>query len=60
MGVFLVGHQQGGVLEHRLRQVAMRIEQAADHRLGAGDAAAMADQIALAIVVAVGDHRAVQ
>ena len=58
--IFLVGDQQVGALDHRRREVVVRIELGADDDLRADDGAHALQQVAFAIVVAVGDHRAVQ
>ncbi len=58
--IFLVGDQQVGALDHRRREVAVRIELGTDHDVGPDDGAHPLQQVALAVVVAVGDHRAVQ
>jgi hypothetical protein len=58
--VLLERDQQVGVGQHRRRQVVVRIELGADHRLRADQRAHAGQQVALAVVVPVGDHRAVQ
>ena len=58
--ILLVGDQQVGALDHRRREVAVRVELGADDDAGADDGAHLLQQVALAVVVAVGDHRAVQ
>ena len=58
--VLLEGHQHVGVVHHRLAQVVVRVELGADHHLGPDDGAHALQQVAFAVVVAVGHHRAVQ
>lgn len=58
--IFLVEDEEVGSLEHRLRQVAVRIELGADHHRRTHPGAHRAQQIALAVLAAFGDHRAVQ
>ncbi len=58
--ILLVGDQQVGALDHRRREVAVRIELGADDDAGPDDGAHLLQQVALAVVVAVGDHRPVQ
>jgi len=58
--VFLETDQEVGALYHRVRQVAVRIEFGADHGVRADDLPRAAQQVAFAVVVAVGDHRAMQ
>ena len=60
VGVFLVADDEVGGFHHGRGQVAVRIQLRADHRVRADDLARAAQQIAFAIVVAVGHHRAVQ
>ena len=60
MGVFLVADDEVGGFHHGRGQMAVRIQFRADHRVRADDLARAAQQVALAIVVAVGHHRAVQ
>ena len=57
--VFLVGDDDvcGGA--HRLRQVAVQVELDPQHRVRADDGAGMGQQVAFAIIVAIGDHGAV-
>ena len=59
MGVFLEADQEGGLFHHQVGQKTMRVQKPADHRIGRGGAQ-VGHQVALAIVIAVGDHRAVQ
>jgi hypothetical protein len=58
--VVLEAHERGGVGDHGVAEVAVRVELGADGRGGADDRAHAGEQVALAVVVAVGDHRAVE
>ncbi len=58
--VFLEGDQHVGVLDHLRCQVAVRIKFRADHHLGPDDGAHALQQVAFAVIVAIGHHRAVQ
>ena len=58
--ILLEGHQHVGLFDHRCAQVVVRVEFGADHHLRPDDGAHALQQVALAVVVAVGDHRAVQ
>jgi hypothetical protein len=58
--IFLERDQEICVAHHLGAQMIMRIELRADHDVAADDLAHPAQQIALAVVVTVGDHRAVQ
>ena len=58
--ILLEGHQHVGLFDHRRAQVVVRVELGADHHLRPDDGAHALQQVALAVVVAVGDHRAVQ
>ena len=60
MRVFLVGDQHRGAPQHGLGEVAMQIELGADRHRRADDGADPAEDVAFAIVIALGGHRAVQ
>ncbi len=57
--VFLVADQHVGAVEHQRAQVTVQVELGTDRDLRADDGADARQQIALAIVVAVGHHGAV-
>ncbi len=59
MRVFLKTDDQVGGGQHGGRQVAMRVDLERDDRIVAQDVAGPRHQIALAIVIPIGDHRAV-
>ena len=56
VGVFLVDHDDVGAPPHRLGEMAVQVELDADRRVRADDGADPLQGVALAIVVALGDH----
>ena len=58
MRVFLVAHQNVGTVEHQRAQVAVQVELRTDRAFRADDRADPGQQVAFAVVVAVGHHRA--
>ncbi|MCY1538604.1 hypothetical protein D9M68_741560 [compost metagenome] len=60
MGILLEQHQHGGLLHHQRGEVRMRIQFRAHHDIRPHDLAHAAQDVAFAIIVAVGHHCAVQ
>lgn len=60
MGIFLVGYQRGGIVDHRLGGVAMQVQFGANYHLRPDQGADMGQQVAFAIVIAIGHHGAMQ
>ena len=58
--IFLVADQQVGLLQHGRAQMVVRIKFGADHHIGTYDLAHARQDVAFAVVIAVGDHGAVQ
>ena len=59
MRIFLEQHQRGGVAQGALADVAMKVELDADRHVRPDDLAHMGQQVAFAVVVALGHHGAV-
>ncbi len=60
MRILLVGDQQVGGFHHHIRQMEMQVQFGANHHIRPDHFADLGEQFALAVVAAVGDHRAVQ
>ncbi|MNT02437.1 hypothetical protein D3C72_1369340 [compost metagenome] len=60
VGILLEQHQHRGLLHHQWRQVRMRVQFCAHGHIGADQLAHAAQDVAFAIVIAIGDHGAVQ
>ena len=60
MGVFLIGHEDRRLADHRLGDMAVEVELRAHRHLGPDDGADAPQNIALAIVIALGGRGAMQ
>jgi hypothetical protein len=59
MRIFLEQHQRGGVAQGAFADVAMQVELDAHRHVGSDDLAHMGQQVAFAVVIALGHHGAV-
>src|SRR5206468_11596872 len=60
MRIFLIGDERSGVAQHGIRYVAVKVELGSDRCALAYDRANPLEEVTLAIVIALGSHRAMQ